>query len=78
MSTYYYLVCDKHLERTPACSRSAGGIGNSELGDSQETLKPFITTHAGCPVRIISEHEADANDERFADWSKENVISKIN
>jgi len=29
MSTYYYMVCDKHLERTDACARMAGGIGHS-------------------------------------------------
>ena len=73
MSTYYYMVCDKHLERTDACSRTAGGIGQSALGDSRETLGPFIVVHAGCPVRIVSEHESDSYEERFTDWTAENV-----
>lgn len=73
MSTYYYMVCDKHLERTDACSRTAGGIGQSALGDSPETLGPFIVTHCGCPVRIVSEHENDSYDERFKDWTAKNV-----
>ena len=73
MSTYYYIVCDKHHERTDACSRTAGGIGQSALGYSQETLGPFIVTHHGCPVRIVSEHEADSYEEQFKDWTAENV-----
>ena len=74
MSTYYYMVCDKHLERTAVCSRTAGGIGWNDLGDSRETLGPFAVTHCGCPVRIVSEHEDDAYDERFKDWTAENVV----
>lgn len=73
MSTYYYIVCDKHLERTSACSRTAAGIGQSALGDSPETLGPFIVTHHRCQVRIVSEHDADAYEERYKDWTAENV-----
>lgn len=73
MSTYYYMVCDKPLERTDACSRTFGGIGQAALCDSQKTLGPFIVTHRGCPVRIVSEYEDDSSDERFKDWTAENV-----
>lgn len=73
MSTYYYMVCDKHLERTACCSRTAGGIGQSALGDSMKTLGPFIVTHCGCPVRIASEHEDDAYNDLFKDWTADNV-----
>ena len=73
MSTYYYMVCDKHLERTDFCSRTAGGIGQAALGDSPETLGPFAVTHCGCPVRIVSEYENDSYDARFKDWTAENV-----
>ena len=73
MSTDYYLVCDKHLERTDACSRTACCMGQSALNDSRETLGPFMVTHHGCPIRIVSEHEGDAYDERFKDWTAENV-----
>ena len=72
MSTYYYMVCGKHLERTYAASGTAGGIGN-HLADSPHTLLPFIVAHAGCPVRIVSEHEDDSHDERFEDWTESNV-----
>lgn len=71
MSTYYYMVCDKHMERTDAASRSAGGIG--PLCDSPHTLLPFIVDHAGCPVRIVSEHERDSYEDRFEDWTAANV-----
>jgi hypothetical protein len=72
MSTYYYIVCDKHMERTDAASRTAGGIG-CHLADSEYTLLPFIVAHAGCPVRIVSEHENDSYDDRFEDWTDSNV-----
>ena len=58
MSTYYFMVCDTHKEKTDAASRTAGGY--CPLGDSDTTLTPFIIAHAGCDVRIISEHEAEA------------------
>ena len=72
MSTYYFIVCDKHKERTDAASHTMAGIG-CRLGDSDTTLNPFIVAHAGCPVRIVSEHEDDSYDESFADWTEENV-----
>lgn len=73
MSTYYFMVCDKHKERTPAASWTMMGIG-CRLGDSDTTLNPFIVAHAGCLVRIVSEHENDAYDESFSDWTEENVM----
>ena len=73
MSTCYYMVCDKHLERTAACTRISIGIGQHPLQDSLITLGPFIVSHHGCPVRIVWEHEDDAFNERFTDWTAENV-----
>lgn len=72
MSTFYYLVCDKHLERTDACARTAGSLG-SPLEDSEATLGPFIVAHHGCPVRIVSENDDDSYEDKFIDWTKENV-----
>ena len=69
LSTYFYMVCDKHLERTAAASKRASGTA-CHLADSQHTLLPFIVAHAGCPVRIVSEHEKDGVDERFVDWKQ--------
>ena len=63
----FYMVCDKHLERTAAASIRASGTA-CHLADSGHTLLPFIVAHAGCPVRIVSEHEKDGVDERFVDW----------
>ena len=71
MSTYYFIVCDKHKEITDAASRTAGGY--CPLVDSNVTLVPFIITHHGCPVRIVSEHEDDAYSDDFEEWTKENV-----
>ena len=72
MSTYYYIVCDKHMERTDAASRPFMSSG-CHLGDSQHTLLPFIVEHAGCPVRIVSEHENASYDSQFTDWTEANV-----
>lgn len=71
MSTYYYMVCDKHMERTDAASRGGGGIGH--LADSEHTLLSFIVEHAGCPVRIVSEHERDSYEDRYEDWTAANL-----
>lgn len=70
MSTYYYMVCDKHREKTDAASHG-GCIG--PLCDSPHTLLPFIVTHCGCPVRIISEHSEDAYDSGYTEWTKDNL-----
>ena len=71
MSTYYYLVCDKHKERTDAASCTAGG-GVCHLADSPETLLPFIVAHDGCTLRSVNEHTNDAYDSQFADWDDQN------
>jgi hypothetical protein len=67
-----YIVCDKHLERTDAASKTSGGRG-CHLADSKYTLLPFIVAHAGCPIRIVSEHDADSHDEKFTDCTEDNV-----
>jgi hypothetical protein len=72
MSTYYYLVCDKHKERTDAASRTAGG-GVCHLADSVHTLLRFIVAHDGCQLRSVNEHTNDAYDSQFSDWDEENV-----
>lgn len=72
MSTYYFMVCDTHTERTDAASRTAGNIG-CHMGDSEETLLPFIVAHVGCQVRILSGDAPEVYDCRFAIWTKENV-----
>lgn len=77
MSTYYYMVCNKHKERTPAASITLGGIG-CHLSDSDHTLQPFIVSHAECPVRIVSEYEEDAYDDKFIEWNKNNVRELAN
>ena len=73
MSTYYFMVCDEHKERTDAASRTAGGY--CPLGDSDVTLIPFIIQHSYCrgKVRIVSEHDDDSCDESFTDWTRETV-----
>ncbi len=77
MSTYYYMVCDDHEERTDAVSRTAGGW--CFLGDGEETLLPFIIAHCGCVVRIIGETEYHDDDriKAFREWKSENVQEDI-
>ena len=84
MSTYYYLVCDKHKESTDAASRSAGGAG--PLGDSVSTLPAFIIAHHKCPVRIVDEHlkhdwmeprTGREWEEVYTEWTQENRKSLI-
>ena len=75
MSTYYYIVCDDHKERTPAASRTVGGCCN--LADGDATLIPFIITHHGCNVRIINEHEDDSYSKDFGEWGKDNWHDKV-
>jgi hypothetical protein len=69
MSTYYFLVCDKHKEYCDGASRS--GSGAIHLCDSEITLPPFIVVHCDCPVRICSEHDESFLD--YDEWNKENV-----
>jgi len=69
MSTNYYLICDKHLERTEACIRVANGLEQLASG---RTLGPFIVTHRGCPIRIVSEHDHEAYDDTFKEWTINN------
>jgi hypothetical protein len=71
LSTYYYMICDGHKERTQAASRTMMGIG-THLCDSEFTLLAFIVAHAGCPVRIVSEHEYEAYSDDYEDWTRDN------
>ena len=71
MSTYYFLVCDDHLERTDAASLAAGGP--CHLGDSDKTLLSFIIAHAGCLVRIVREDEDSAFNKNYRDWTAETL-----
>lgn len=70
MATYYYLICDNHREKCDAASRSAGGVGH--LCDSSKVLPHFLYTHAGCTLRVISEHQED-EEFSYKEWSKENL-----
>ena len=75
MSTYYYMVCDDHKERTWAASRTAGGCCG--LGDSDITLIPFIIAHSECNVRIVSESHDDSYDDTFRDWDAADIEGEI-
>ena len=75
MSTYYKIVCDDHMERTDAASRTAGG--HCFLSDGKRTLLPFIIAHCGCRIRIVSEHDDDYHDEDFQEWKEEGVAREI-
>jgi hypothetical protein len=72
LSTYYFIVCDTHMERTDAASKTSGGIG-CHLDASKHTLLPFIVAHHGCPVRIVSENSEASSSESFTDWTESNV-----
>ena len=75
MSTYYFIVCDDHKERTDAASRTAGG--HCHLANSSTTLLPFIIAHCGCRVRIVHEHEDDSYGDEFREWEEENIEEEI-
>lgn len=72
MSTYYFLVCDDHKEKTDAASRAAGGICHYRHSD--DTLLPFIVNHSGCNIKIIPEHEEDDEKyEKYKHWKPEDL-----
>jgi len=73
MSTYYFIVCDDHRERTDAASSAAGGCA---LADGPHTLIPFIIAHHGCNVRIVSEHDEEGFSDDYEDWTQENVAEQ--
>lgn len=75
MSTYYFLICDDHRERTDAASSAAGGCA---LADGPHTLIPFIIAHCGCNVRIVSEHDEEGCSDDYEDWTEENVKEQKN
>jgi hypothetical protein len=77
MSTYYFLICDKHKELVNAASRTFGGIG-CHLIDSKTTLPPFIVAHSNCAIRIISEHHEEACSGEYEEWDKDNIQQMAN
>lgn len=54
MSTYFYVVCDKHKQSCDAASMGMGGIG--ALGHSF-MLGRFCVDHCDCDIRVTNEHE---------------------
>ena len=71
MRTYYYMACDDHMEITDAASDKAEGCFH--MGNSEDTLLPFIIYHAGCKVRIISEHQNESWNFTYREWTTENA-----
>lgn len=74
MSTYYFLVCDRHEEYTDAASRTAGG-GICHLANSTDTLLPFLVSHCGCNLRVISEYHKDREKimTEYTEWTEDNI-----
>lgn len=76
MSTYYDIICDKHRERCDAASRgAAGGIG--PVADAPTTIWSFLYAHAGCNLRVVSEHEDEYGDPSYQDWTESNYRQLI-
>ena len=77
MSTYYFLICDRHREVTDAASDGGGGIGH--LANSPHTLLPFIVSHHGCSLRVISEHDPEVADDfrGYTEWTEENLEAML-
>jgi hypothetical protein len=63
MNTYYYILCNDCKEKTPAASRTAGGV--CHLADSENTLLPFIIAHSDHNVAIVSEHTIELHDPNY-------------
>jgi len=75
MSTYYALICEDCKEKVDGASRTAGGY--SALVEGPACLIPFIITHAGCHVEIISEHDERWCSDDYFEWTKNNVKEAI-
>lgn len=68
MSTYYAAVCEIHQVRCDAFSIGLCG-GVAPVGDSKALFAKFLTEHAGCRPRIVSEHEDDYFNEHYVEFS---------
>lgn len=68
MSTYYKAICDSHQARCDAFSIGMMG-GLSPVGGSNELFAGFLVDHAGCRLRLVSEHHADYHSEHYMDVS---------
>jgi hypothetical protein len=74
MSTYYFVLCEGHMERSDAASKLVGG-NVVPLADSDATLLKFLVWHKGCRLRVVDEHADEVTDEgnRYTEWTEENV-----
>ena len=74
MSTYFYLACHSCSELSPAVSKTAGGY--CPLGDSKDTLPPFILSHHGCE-RVTIMKEGEISFDEWKEWDEENMSEMI-
>ena len=75
MSRAYYLICDLHKERTEASRTRKHPWALKHVCDY--TLKPFIVSHVGCVLRVISDQHEEAEDPSFTDWTMDNLTYLI-
>lgn len=60
MSTYHWVICDKHKEKCCLCADHAG---HKPYSNSRKTLAPFIKKHGfGCKIFVVNEHDEILND----------------
>lgn len=54
MSTYYYMSCEDHKERTKIIA--VGRLVGKHI-DNADHLLQFLEAHRHCPLRYFSEHD---------------------
>ena len=75
MSTDYELVCTKHRAR---CDISTDGM-SGPMFNCDKALPFFCVTHAGCDIRIMSEHELEDEEyEDYTEWTELNRRDLLN
>lgn len=75
MSTYYFMICNDCEEITDAASRTTGA--HCHLDNSNDTLIPFIISHAYHSVEIISEYDMRLDSWQYRKWTRDNVDDMI-
>lgn len=76
MSTYYFLVCERHKEFTDAASLPAFGQP-VRLGQSNEILPHFIHAHHSCGLVVLDEHRLGNRFETHDDWEEDTLINML-
>jgi hypothetical protein len=70
MSTYYYLLCDKHHEYIGGASIPLSGHP-CYMGRSRHLLPHFLHVHATCSLLVRDEYSLDDAQEEYERWCED-------